>query len=96
MDTTNTITGTKAENRMVLTMTPMEVDAIGLALSIGLNELKSATSMGIKNFEKLAPGSEEQYKECAALMKYLIYQNIMEAALDCFNDFNKNQEEAEA
>ncbi|WP_298019812.1 hypothetical protein [uncultured Dysosmobacter sp.] len=96
MENTNNITGIKAECSMVLTMTPMEVDAISLALVVGLDELKSINSTAIKQFERYAPGSEEQHKACSNLMKYLIYQSIMESALECVSDFQKRQEEAEA
>lgn len=94
METNNTITGTKPEDRMVLTMTPLEVEAIGLALMLALDEMKSANGMAIKNFETLEPGSEEQHKACSCLMKYLVYQHIMESAMDCINDFHEKQEAA--
>ncbi len=96
MENTNNITDTKAECSMVLTMTPMEVDAISLALVLGLEELKAVNSDAIKNFERYAPGSEEQHKACSDLVKYIVYQNIMESALDCVSDFQKRQEEVEA
>lgn len=75
MENTNNITDLKAECSMVLTMTPMEVEAVELALILGRSELRRCTAAGIKEFDKWVPGSEEQDKEYAVLLRYLIYQD---------------------
>jgi len=93
MENTNNITDLKAECSMVLTMTPMEVEAVELALILGRSELRRCTAAGIKEFAKWVPGSEEQDKEYAVLLRYLIYQDIVDGALDCIADFQKRHEE---
>lgn len=95
MDTTNIITGTKAEDRMVLTMTPMEVDAIETALIIASQNLRCANVKAVEDFEHLEPGSEEVHDACNTLMKFLICQSVVEATLDCISDFMEKQKEAE-
>ncbi len=96
MENTNNITDIKAECSMVLTMTPLEVEAIELALILGRSELQRCTSAGIKEFAKWVPGSEEQNDALQDLTKYLVYQNIVDGALDCITDFQKRREEVEA
>lgn len=92
MDTTINNTGVKTENRMVLTMTPMEVDAIETALLVARNSLRTANVKSIEEFERLEPGSEEAHKACNALMRFLVCQSVVEATLDCISDFQEKQE----
>lgn len=95
MDTTINNTGVKAENRMVLTMTPMEVDAIETALIIASCELRRANVGGIEEFERLTPGSEEAEEACNTLMKFLVCQSVVEGTLGCISDFREKQQEAD-
>lgn len=95
MDNTNIVTGAKAEDRMVLTMTTMEADAIKTALMVVRNDLRTANAKAIKDFEHLAPGSEEEHDACNTLMRFLICQSVVEETLDCINDFMEKQKVAE-
>lgn len=95
MDTTNIVTGAKAEDRMVLAMTTMEADAIKTALMVARNDLRTANAKSIKDFEHLAPGSEEEHDACNTLMRFLICQSVVEETLDCINDFMEKQKVAE-
>ena len=91
MDIKTTITGTKAEDRMVITLTALEVDAFEIALRAGVYGLKKSNSNDLKKFEDIVTGSEKSDKAFNSLMNYLVYQSIVETALDCIDDFQKRE-----